>query len=183
MFKTQLNTQICHRSAQNYSVKVMEFTVSNIRSLTNVKLMVKLLHFLGSVVANVSTSLCDPCSELLLCRRQQKELTLSITNPQKQSSKTCVCIFSFTGTAVVHKGLYQPKTYNSLGGLLTNLHKLSFHCHSWLLYKLIPKTPFLALTYFFNNNWKWVYTRWQCATVQYNTIQYSTIQLNNTLVQ
>jgi hypothetical protein len=98
MFKTQLNTQICRRTAQNYSVNVMEFTVSNISDLTNAKLMVNLLYFLESVVV-----LCDPCTELSLCRQQQKELTLSITNPQKQSSKTCVCIFSLTGTKVVYK--------------------------------------------------------------------------------
>jgi len=136
MLKTQLNAQIFKRSAQNYSVKITLFSVSTVSGLMNIELMVILLYFLGGAVVNVDTSFCDPCLGLLLCRRQQKEETLSVTNPQKQSSKTCVCIFSYTGTRVVHKTLvqYQPTTYNSLGDLLTHLHKLSFHCHNRLCF-------------------------------------------------
>jgi len=51
----------------------MEFTVITINGLTNMKLMVILLYFLGSAVANVGTSLCDTRLELLLCCRQQNE--------------------------------------------------------------------------------------------------------------
>jgi len=51
----------------------MLLTVNTIRDLMNIELMVILLYFLGSAVANVGTSLCDPCLDLLLCRQQQKE--------------------------------------------------------------------------------------------------------------
>jgi predicted negative regulator of RcsB-dependent stress response len=27
-------------------------------------------------------------------------------------------------------------------------------------------------------NWKWVYTGWQCAKIEYSTIQYNTVQYN-----
>jgi hypothetical protein len=29
-----------------------------------------------------------------------------------------------------------------------------------------------------SSNWKWVYTRWQCAAIQNRTIHYSTVQYN-----
>jgi hypothetical protein len=122
MFKTQLNTQTFQRSAQNYSVKITEFTVSTISGKMIIKLMVILLYFLGSAVGNVGTSLCDPCLELLLRRWQEKEKTLSITNPQKQSSKTCVYISPLRAQPLFTKRLYQPISYSSLGELLTHTY-------------------------------------------------------------